>query len=280
MKLQLVPARTGLLWVQLGLKTFFRQPLAMAGLFFIFMATVSVLTAIPLVGAVISLALLPAATAGFMAASRTAAAGKFPMPWLLLTAFRSGRVQARAMWVLGAQYAVGMLLVMGTSALFDGGEFARIYLGGANPTPEVVREPAFIRAMWIGMALYVPLAMAFWHAPALVLWHGMSPTKSLFFSAMACWRNKGAMLVYALGWIGVFLGVGVALSLVGAVLGGAQALGMLMFPAVLLMASLFFSSIYFTFRDSFSQEPEAPGDDTPGSDGSFPPDHPTHGEGT
>jgi hypothetical protein len=34
MKLHLVPARTGLAWVKLGMRTFLRQPLALAGLFF------------------------------------------------------------------------------------------------------------------------------------------------------------------------------------------------------------------------------------------------------
>ena len=44
MKLNIVPARTGLLWVKLGIKTFFGQPLAMSGLFFMFMAVLSLAT--------------------------------------------------------------------------------------------------------------------------------------------------------------------------------------------------------------------------------------------
>ena len=34
MKLNIVPARTGLTWVKLGISTFFKQPLAIVGLFF------------------------------------------------------------------------------------------------------------------------------------------------------------------------------------------------------------------------------------------------------
>ena len=33
MKLNIVPARTGIQWVKLGIQTFFRQPLALSGLF-------------------------------------------------------------------------------------------------------------------------------------------------------------------------------------------------------------------------------------------------------
>ena len=47
MKLNLVPARTGVLWVKLGIRTFFRQPLALAGLFFMFMALMTVASQIP-----------------------------------------------------------------------------------------------------------------------------------------------------------------------------------------------------------------------------------------
>ena len=42
MKLQLVPARQGTLWIKLGIQTFFRQPLALAGLFFMFLAVISI----------------------------------------------------------------------------------------------------------------------------------------------------------------------------------------------------------------------------------------------
>ena len=43
MKLNIVSARTGIQWVKLGVQTFFKQPLALAGLFFMYMAAVLVL---------------------------------------------------------------------------------------------------------------------------------------------------------------------------------------------------------------------------------------------
>jgi hypothetical protein len=59
MKLKLVPARTGATWVKLGMKTFFRQPLALAGLFFIFMAVMSVAAMLPVLGLPLAMTLLP-----------------------------------------------------------------------------------------------------------------------------------------------------------------------------------------------------------------------------
>ena len=61
MKLHIVPARQGILWVKLGMRTFFRQPLALTGLFFIFMAAMSVISMVPVIGNVLALALLPGA---------------------------------------------------------------------------------------------------------------------------------------------------------------------------------------------------------------------------
>ena len=251
MKLQLVPARTGLTWVQLGVKTFIRQPLALAGLFFMFMAMVSVLSLVPLVGSAVSLALVPAATLGLMAATREAIDGRFPMPVTLITAFRGGSARTRPMLMLGAMYALALLLVLGAASLFSGPTPLPTDIAGSEVTPEMVQKAVFSTSLWVGLLFYVPVVMAFWHAPALVHWHGVSPGKSLFFSLAACWANRGAMLMYGLGWLGVFLLGGLLMSLLGALLGGAQALGVILYPVVLLMASMFHTSIYFSYRDSF-----------------------------
>jgi hypothetical protein len=244
MKLNVVPPRTGLLWVSLGIRTFLRQPLALAGLFFMYMAVVLVVTTIPVIGIVAGGILVPAATLGLMAATAEASSGRFPMPTLLVSAFRAGRDRLRSMLVLGVIYTVGSVIATGLGTL----------LAGPGPTTPEAGE--FDSAMLVTLLLHTPLFLMFWHAPALVHWHGVSPAKSLFFSVVACWRNLGALLVYGLAWMGVFLGVGTVLSLIGALAGGAGLARAVMLPTALLMAAMFTSSIYFTFRDSFSAEEE------------------------
>jgi hypothetical protein len=259
MKLNIVPARTGLVWVKLGVTTFFRQPLAFAGLFFMFMALVSIATLVPYVGSALALALLPAVTLGLMAATLEASKGKFPMPTLLITAFRAGRQQARAMLTLGAFYAAGFLAIMGISTLFDGGKFARLYLLGGKITQDLVSAPDFQLAMWVSTALYLPLSLLFWHAPALVHWHGVSPVKSLFFSLVACLRNMGAFTVYGLAWLGVFVAGALVVMLVASLVGSAEFAAAALVPFMLLLASMFFTSMYFTVRDCFiTDDPTAP----------------------
>lgn len=263
MKLRTVPASTGLQWVRQGVRTFVRQPLAMSGLFFLFMAGISVLAMLPFVGTAISALLTPAANLGLMAASREASAGRFPMPKTLVTAFRAGPDKTRGMLVLGGVYGLSLLVVLGIASLFESA--GPTAADAAAMAPEaLVQATLSDPALWIAMAVMVPLQMLFWHAPALLHWHGITPAKSLFFSAMACWANKGALLVFMLGWMGVFMLLGLALTLVGALLGGAQVLNLILYPAVLFMASMFFTSIYFAFQDSFSDaddpDPIAPSD--------------------
>ena len=251
MKLNIVPARTGLVWVKLGITTFFRQPLAFAGLFFMFMALVSIATLVPYVGSALALALLPAVTLGLIAATLEASKGKFPMPTLLITAFRAGRQQARAMLTLGAFYAAGFLAIMGISTLFDGGKFARLYLLGGKITQDLVAAPDFQLAMWVSTALYLPLSMLFWHAPALVHWYQVPIVKSLFFSAVGVLRNLGAYLIYFMGWMMVTMIACLALLVLSSMLGNVRIAAGGLLPVSLAVATMVMASLWPTFRDCF-----------------------------
>ena len=266
MKLHIVPARTGIDWVKSGIRVFWRQPLAMASLFFMTRAAMSIASLVPLIGPALALALLPAATLVMMVAAAEALEGRFPTPAVMLKALRTGRDRLRDMAVLGALYAAGFLAVMALSALFDGGQFAMVYMGGEPMTREIAEDPRFQTAMWVSLVLYLPLSLLFWHAPGLVHWHGVPPVKSLFFSIVACVRNMGAFTLFGLGWLGVFLLGGVLISLVASLfaalglLGAGAApglVGSLMVGMALVMAGMFFSSVVFTFRDCF-EPPENP----------------------
>ena len=251
MKLHIVPSSQGVQWARLGVKTFIRQPLALGGLFFLFMGVVSVLSMVPLLGTALSLIILPAASLGLINAARLASTGSFPLPVTLIAAFTAGAAKRSAMLQLGVLYTAAFLAIIGVTMLIDGGQFSGVYLMGTPLTEEMAADGSFISALWVALLLYVPMAAVFWHAPALVFWHDVTPGKSLFFSAMACWRNKGAMLMFILTWMAVITGAGVVITLLAGLLGGAAVINMLLMPATMVMAAMFFASIYFTYQDSF-----------------------------
>jgi len=221
---------------------------------------VSVLSMIPVIGAAVALLMLPAATLGLMVATEQAASGKFPMPTVLMVAFRAGQQRLKAMLLLGLLYAASFLGVMLISAMIDGGGFAKVYLANAPITPEVVNADDFQTAMWVATFLYIPLSMMFWHAPALVHWHGVPPLKSMFFSVVACWRNLGAFAVYLVAWMVVFLLGATVILMVSSALGGNDLTGAVLMPGALLMAAMFFTSVYFSVKDCFDLP--SPGSET------------------
>jgi hypothetical protein len=263
MKLNIVPARTGIQWVKLGIKTFAKQPLALTGLFFMYTAAFSILLLIPVVGFVLALAIVPAATLGLMAASKEAEKGRFPMPTVLISAFRAGKQQMRAMLVLGLLYAGACTIVMTLLPLL-----VDVPQQQAAATAEAMLTSQFQLVMLVGTLLYLPISLMFWHAPALVHWHGISPVKSLFFSTVACLRNTRAFLMYGLAWVGVVFLAALVITLIATMTGNPQIAAAALMPLGLLITAMFSTSLYFTFRDSFvadagtDAEPQPPGEPT------------------
>lgn len=267
MKLHIVPARTGAEWVRLGLKTFWRQPLAFISLFFLLMAIISTVSLLPLVGSLLAPILLPFMTLGLMVATsvaygegppQPATAGQVQRPMgsaMLVAVIGAMRAEWRALVKLGVISAVYFALAVLLTGFIDGGELARAYLLDQAPTPEVMASSDFQLARMFLMCLNLPLSLAMWHAPALVHWHRVEPVKSIFFSIVALFRNFGAYALFAVAWFGVFLLAGIAMGLVATVLmsvGSAAFLGnMLIVGSALVLAAMSLSSTWFTFRDSF-----------------------------
>jgi hypothetical protein len=258
MKLNLVPPRIGIQWVKLGIQTFWRQPVALCGLFFLYMAAAVLLSSLPLVGPVLMLTITPAATLGLMVATQEAATGKFPMPTVLVAAMRAGRQRLRSMAQLGLIYAIGSLLILGIATLLVGRDPAAAAAATSAAVGTAATPPQMDATSLVLLALHLPLAIAFWFAPALVHWHGVTPVKSLFFSVVAVVRNFGAFVVFGLIWAVVVAALAFAMSTVVILLGSPQMAPALMMPIALLVAAMFFTSIYFTFIDCFTVDPEPP----------------------
>ena len=254
MKLQVLPARTGAAWVKQGIQTFWRQPLALSGLFFLFTGLISLTSLLSYVGTFVGLMLLPAISLGLMAAAREADLGRFPMPRIMFIAFQQGADQSKRMVWMGFVYAVLFCLVLAVSTLFDNGEFARLYLVGGSMGEDTVLSEPFQMAAIFCLLMYLPLTALFWHAPALVHWHDQPLAKSIFFSAMACLTNWRAFLVFGLTWAAIFIGTSLILGLVSVIADDGQLSMMLMLPAMMLLAAMFFASSYHSFRECFVSE--------------------------
>jgi hypothetical protein len=125
---------------------------------------------------------------------------------------------------------------------------------GSLETEAMLQQPLVLRQLIVTSVLYLPLGLLFWHAPALVHWHGVSPLKSLFFSLVACLRNFRAFVVFGLTWLALLILAVASVTLAGALLGN-PLVSNILFPLLLLMTAMFFTSLYFTFRATFEPPP-------------------------
>lgn len=247
MKLKLVAPRQGMVWVRQGLQAFARRPFAFCLLLFVYM----------LVGPLLMLTVAPLTTIAFMIATRDTLQGKFPFLTAFIEPLRASAPQRWAQIQLGIAYAVGISLVFWLSDAVGGSalDALRAAVSAGKTTPHdlepLLADPK-LQAGWLLLAAGIALmAVPFWHAPALVHWGGYSAVKSLFFSTVACWRNKGALAVYSLGWSAVIIVFSLVVNVLFALFGIAQLAFVVLTPALLVVSAAFYASLYFTFADSF-----------------------------
>lgn len=260
MKLQLVPARQGALWVRRGFSVFFKRPLAFAALFtsFLFFGLLAML--IPWVGPLLLLAALPLVTLAFMLATQGALQGQPPGPSVFVAPFRVSRPRSIALLQMGLAYAVASVVIIGLSDFADGGKFEALQeamAGGKEDAAAIaalLADPQLQIGLLLRFGLASLLSLPFWHAPALLHWSNQGVGKALFFSTVACWRNLGAFTVFALAWGGAILLFGMVANLLAALLGQAQLIAMAAIPAGLLFSTVFYASLYFTFADCFAPD--------------------------
>jgi hypothetical protein len=255
--LKTVPPARGAHWVRDGVRLFLQRPVAFTAPYALLFAALmlSVLLLQPLTG--VLMAGLPLFGLGYMVAAQAAllqgpvTLGAFVEP------LRTTAAQRRALLLLCALFAAAMLLAMVlANAVADGG-FVRLVEAytRAEPSPAEVDALLNDRRMAMGVlllfALITLVSLVFWHAPALVHWGQQGVAQSLFSSALAVWRARGAFVVYGLAWVGLILVVQVVLKLLLAVLGGGAFASMLAFTVNLMLSALFYVSVVFSFNDSF-----------------------------
>ncbi len=256
MKLQVVAARHGVLWVRRAFTLFFKRPMAFIGVFGACLFAALLLNLLPFIGPLVLLAALPLGSLAFMIATRAAFEGRAPMPGTLAETLRGPRARRIALLQLGIVYAVGTVAIMLLADWVDDGALeALLQTMGSSAAPDkmalALADPKLELGMLVRFGLAGLLSVPFWHAPALVHWDDQSAPKALFFSTVACWRNKAAFSAYSLAWVAVILLFAVLVNAVFALLGQVQLVALVTLPATLIFSAVFYVSLYFSFADCF-----------------------------
>ena len=266
MKLQLVAARQGFVWVRKAFQVFVRQPLGFAALFATCLFVFLLLGLIPLVGTIALLLLPPAGSLLFMIASRRVGEGKTAMPGAIVELGSAGRRRLLALLKLGLAYAAATFVVFWLAGVLDGGTLESFLesLPDAKTTPESaatrMADPRLQFGLLLRLGFAGALSIPFWHAPALVYWGHQEWAKSLFFSSVAVWRNKAAFAAYGLAWVGLWMLL-LAFVSIGVGVFGPQRFTLVATPLTLVFSTIFYASLWFTFADCFTADDAEPARD-------------------
>jgi len=235
MNISTAPAGRGVEWISEGFGLFRLNPLIWIVNFLIFLGILMVLSMIPLFGTIGSLLIQPVLVGGLMLGCRALEEGQEFTIEHLFDGFKQntqplimlGVFTALAYFVVAVIIFIVIAASVGLSALSSLADQQSLALGGAML--------GFLLSGLIGLALMVPIAMATWFAPALVMFDNLPPLEALKTSFIACLRNMVPFLVY-----------GIVILVLGIVAMIPAGLGLLVLGPTLI------ASVYTAYREIFN----------------------------
>ncbi len=245
-----IQASQGIEWIRKGFALFRQQPAELSILFLLYMLLMFSLSLIPFLGQLLPVLLVPVFSMAFMQACVNIEAGIKVRPKVLLTAVRSPAIGT--LLRLGVMYLMVAIVCVAASTVIDGGSFWKLMSGQIRPDDKNVEMPNLPLAMLFSALIYIPFAMAFWHAAPLAMWQRMSLFKAIFYSFFAVRRCGKAFLAYALGWIIICVALPAIISaLLSLLLGKTAVTVMLLMPLSVILTIVMYCSFYPTYTQIF-----------------------------
>lgn len=203
-----VAAGRGWDWIAAGWELFKKQPGMWIALFLALLVIMVVLGVIPILGLIVSTVLTPVFGAGVFAAGRAVDEGRELEFGHLFAGFRE---RFTTLALVGVIYlGAAIVIALGVGLVTGASIFAM--MGGAMPDMAAPAAAlAVILAVLIIFALMLPVMMAIWFAPALVMFHGKGALDAMQDSFFGCLKNVVPFLVY--GVVMLVLGVIAAIPL-------------------------------------------------------------------
>jgi len=200
-----VPAGHGWQWIVRAFALFRKNPLIWLVLNLILVAIGWVLGQVPVAGSYVLYFLAPIFLAGIMTACKDLeAGGDIEIGHL----FRGFRQNTRQLTTIGAVHLGGQLLISAVLLGIGGPEFQEIAQGGQMADPATVSPEArdrILLALLVSLSLYMPLAMAVWFSPGLVILDSQQGFRAIVFSVIAGLRNILPFVVYSLASTALFI---------------------------------------------------------------------------
>ena len=193
-----VSAANGWNWIVEGFALFRKSPVIWIALFCIYLLIGMALSLVKIVGPIVLNLLAPVFVAGFMLGCRALDNDEELEINHLFAGFRLHTAQ---LITVGGIYLVGIIIVVGI--MFAGGDNAVLHAMFSGEKLDQQQTAAalshgFLITALLGLGLLMPLIMAYWFAPILVVFHGLSGVDAMKQSFNACLRNILPFFVYSL----------------------------------------------------------------------------------
>ena len=230
---QRVESGRGVSWFSEGWKLFAAAPGVWIGMFVVFVVLSLVLAIIPL-GSLVSSLCYPVIVAGIMIGCRNLETGGTLQFAHLFEGFKRN---VGNLLLVGILYLVGMMLIAFVAGIAMAVTLPAMIGGNFNPgdlSSLMTVVPVVLLIVLAVVALMLPLIMALWFAPALVVFHDVQPMAAMMASFQGCMKNFMPFLIYGL--------VALALGIVAVIPLG---LGLLVYGPLL------WCTMYVGYRDIF-----------------------------
>jgi uncharacterized membrane protein len=227
---QTVPSGNGWQWIVDGFNLFkLNLGIWIVNLIILFVILM-VLAFIPFIGQLATYILFPIFGGGLMLGCHALTHNE---PLEVGHLFAGFREKAGPLAVVGVLYLVGLIVVLLVTSVFVGFGLVGTLFTGGRPAMSITM---LMLGALILLALSIPLVMAIWFAPALVVFHDLQPMDALKQSFTGCMRNIVPFLVY--GILGFVIGIIATIPL---------GLGWLVWGPTLV------ASVYTSYRDIYLQ---------------------------
>jgi uncharacterized membrane protein len=222
-----VAAARGWDWITEGWEIFKKQPGMWIGLIVVAALIMIVLAFIPFLGSLALMVLGPVFGGGIMLGCRALSEGGELELGHLFAGFKD---KFGTLAAAGALYLAGYAVIMVVVMLITGASLFTLSGGGADRGMAM----GIVLAILIAMALTVPLAMAIWFAPCLIVLNERGAVEAMKESFSGCLKNIVPFLLY-----GVVLFVAAIIASIPAGLGW------------LVLGPVMAGSLYASYRDIY-----------------------------
>jgi len=237
MEIHQVHGKQGLQWILSGFYLFRKAPLAWVFVCFTLMLIAMAMSFIPLLGKFVFTLISPAFLAGIMLGCKDMEQGK---PIELKHLFIAFKTNPAPLITIGGIYLIGQILIIGLVMLIGGSQMTDmlLYEKRVDESELMGVMSSMLTSSLIALTLSIPLMMASWFSPLLVIFHNVPPIAAMQRSFFACLKNFIPFQLY-----GVTLIVLTVLSLIPYGLG------------LVILIPTIFTSIYVSYKDIFLAEP-------------------------